>query len=349
VLAVTVRILFDFQDFPEELAAAHERRYCRWTADEKARWSAEFCGRVASRWSGVHVIRCVKDGWEEFRAAPTVKVEPVSDGTAHYTVRVHKDLGGKRVQAGVDRVTKEADFSESNIEPEERVNPVEGEAKRNQIVEAERERLAAALGALSGAGANPIAFAPGDNNVPVPVRGRLWDLGKALAQSFPAAPRFPLQVLGESDGKEHGSPADLARSRADLVATIVNGTAAGYPVHVSSRADGSGRRASISLGDLQEGWSNPYTVGEHEFGHMLGNPDEYDDPQHPHDEAKRKAWSALVESAGVSVPMKGTEASTTSQMSKGTDVLPAHYATIWEALGEITAPYVTRDQWTLRE
>ena len=100
LLTVTVRVLFDWQDFPEELAAKHEKRHCKWTADEQARWSSEFCARIADRWSGKHTIRCIKDGWEEFSVAPAVVVQSVSEAPAHYTVRVHKDLGGKRVQAG---------------------------------------------------------------------------------------------------------------------------------------------------------------------------------------------------------------------------------------------------------
>ena len=201
------------------------------------------------------------------------------------------------------------------------MDPTEAGAKRGQVLERERTRLADALAALAGAGGNPISFAPGDNNVPVAARPKLWDFGRALAAALPGAPRFPVQVLGECDQREPGR-ADLARSRAELVGTIVNGTSAGYPVRVSSRPEGEARRATVSIGDPEEGWSNPYSVAEHEFGHMLGNPDEYDDPLHPHDEAKRKAWKAMVESAGVSVPMGGEETSTSSQMSKGTDVLP---------------------------
>jgi hypothetical protein len=64
-------------------------------------------------------------------------------------------------------------------------------------------------------------------------------------------------------------------------------------------------------------------------------------------EAKKKKWQALMRSAGVQVPMEGEEASTTSQMSKGTDVLPAHFATVWEALGMCTGPFVKPEDWRL--
>ena len=78
-----------------------------------------------------------------------------------------------------------------------------------------------------------------------------------------------MQVLGECDPREPGRT-ELARSRADIVGTIINGTSAGYPVRVSSRPDGEARRTTVSIGEPEEGWDNPYSVAEHEFGHMLG-------------------------------------------------------------------------------
>ena len=57
----------------------------------------------------------------------------------------------------------------------------------------------------------------------------------------------------------------------------------------------------------------------------------------------------MVESAGVSVPMGGEEASTTSQMSKGDGMcspaqLRHHLARPWG----LTAAYATREEWTLK-
>jgi hypothetical protein len=344
-VTVTVRIGFNFVDFPEELARAEERRYCRWKAAEKERWTREFCTRIAERWSGKHVIRCTKDGWGEFVATPAVRVEP-AEGEAHYTVNVHKDLGGRRVRAGVDPDTHSADLSEGDVKPESEVASGEAKIKETEIIAREKARLEAALGALGGR-ANPITFAPGSVDVPPAARDALWAFGRALSAAGPSAPRFPVQVVGESRGEDPGMAEALARRRGDTVGTIINGTSKGYPLRVSARASGDGRRATVGLGEQEAGWSDQYSVAEHEFGHMLGNVDEYRDAEHVHDEAKKGRWTALVRSAGVSVPMEGEEASTSSQMSKGTDVLPAHYVTIWEALGELTDRYVTRSEWSI--
>ena len=38
---------------------------------------------------------------------------------------------------------------------------------------------------------------------------------------------------------------------------------------------------------------------------------------------------------------------TSSLMSAGVDVLPRHYLTLWEALGQMTSPDITRNEWSI--
>ncbi len=42
-----------------------------------------------------------------------------------------------------------------------------------------------------------------------------------------------------------------------------------------------------------------------------------------------------------------TDTDTTSIMSKGSDVIAAHYATIWEALYTMTSPTLGPSDWSL--
>lgn len=129
-----------------------------------------------------------------------------------------------------------------------------------------------------------------------------------------------------------------------------------------------------------------YSVAVHEFGHMMGNPDEYfaygqktldrrvaqlvasGDPLKVAEglalQTKDKAgkveklsasdqerqdiqdsYAMLVESAGLAIPEFGSTNS--SLMSAGTDLLPRHYVAIWEALGRITDPTLTQQDWKL--
>src|SRR6202008_2852489 len=108
-----------------------------------------------------------------------------------------------------------------------------------------------------------------------------------------------------------------------------------------------------------------YSVLAHEFGHMLGNPDEYF--EYGSDKVKdakakqlektgnkedivrakqiesmkssgteshinaQEPMAALAESSGQNIPEFGPK--TSSIMSAGADVLPVHYVTMWEVLG----------------
>lgn len=131
-----------------------------------------------------------------------------------------------------------------------------------------------------------------------------------------------------------------------------------------------------------------YSILAHEFGHMLGNPDEYfgygpelltqkiielatsKDPvdqqqakllaaqkgklnQNMQDVDRRKVqddFGKLVSSSGQKIPdmtQKGST-STASIMNSGAVVLPAHYSTIWEALGRISEkglPAIRKEDW----
>ena len=52
----------------------------------------------------------------------------------------------------------------------------------------------------------------------------------------------------------------------------------------------------------------------------------------------------LAEASGQEIPEYGPK--TSSIMSAGADVLPVHYAPLWEALSLITGDVVTRDEWS---
>jgi hypothetical protein len=79
---------------------------------------------------------------------------------------------------------------------------------------------------------------------------------------------------------------------------------------------------------------------------MLGNPDEYANATSGPLAGVQNKWSALVRSAGLSVPTFGED--TSSQMADGVDVLPSHYITLWEALGKMTAPDIKQHEWSLK-
>jgi hypothetical protein len=87
-------------------------------------------------------------------------------------------------------------------------------------------------------------------------------------------------------------------------------------------------------------------VAEHEFGHTLGLPDEYVNRTSGALGAKQTAFDNLARAAGVAPPDRWGD-TTASQMSAGVDVLPRHYLTVWEALGQMTSPDISRNEWSI--
>jgi hypothetical protein len=139
------------------------------------------------------------------------------------------------------------------------------------------------------------------------------------------------------------------------------------------------RQAIVEV-DMDFNWTgDPYSVLAHEFGHMLGNPDEYfeygseairdakvrqlQESGNP-DELVRatqlqavrvtanekrgetqEAFANLAEGAGQTIPEFNSTNS--NIMSAGTDLLPVHYTPLLEALSKITASTLPYDQWSI--
>ncbi len=343
-LMVTINIYFDFVN---SAPPAGEKNQAvidsySWSEVEKTDFQQEFIGRVMARWSARHPIRCTKPGWEDIATTPLIVVWPTAESEAHYHASVVK-VGG-----GVEKFERRSGVDSSDHSHEEgkeaadrprtaTLHSTDNADKQNfrteDIIQAQRGRM---WSVLSGNGVTWIPLAKGQTDVPGPYRQKLQKVAQEMPPLSPGAPPLPIIVTGMATADE---PGQLSQRRAESVKTILQGAGIANVAAVGKEGE-AGSGVGIDLGELAPNWQNKQNTSEHEFGHMLGNPDEY-----AREGNNPEAWKKLVEAAQLKVP--SMDEWTTSQMSAGSDVLAAHYVTIWEALGAMTSGYIEANEWKI--
>jgi outer membrane protein OmpA-like peptidoglycan-associated protein len=362
LMPVTVKIHFDFvqADDTPDLAGLMGRVMSGqgvsqffWTDAEKTAFRDQFVARCSAKWSAKHVLRSTKPCWTFF-ATPIVTPVPTDDqATAHYAITVHKSSGpGIDYKSGLSRVqltdpTAQPTGNLWQSDVQESSDFRSGGVARDERLRLERE--------LAAAAASPVPFGRDQDAVDSAAAGKLSTFAAAANRANPSAPMIPIEVTGFASAE--GDPAHnqaLSERRATNVAAVLRGAGIRQPVHTTGRgATGApnaaaNRRAEVAVDQTFETSynSNHYAVGEHEFGHMLGNLDEYQNQTTGATGTRQTKYSALITSAGLQHPQWSDDSS--SIMSAGVDVLPRHYVSLWEALGRMTDPDITQAQWSFQ-
>jgi hypothetical protein len=304
-----------------------------WTPPEEMEAMAALMRSAQTAWTGKHTIRCVKPGWEGFGAKPRLIVNAFRAHEAlaepHYTVNLHKEKEDGQIdqdRPSVNHNWHTADFERPDLEDAD----IDG-----KVWQAEFERLSQALPTLELEPSGEQAWRLSDDN-----RRQLSVFSEVLQAAPPSSYRPKLMAQGWG-GKDHPASAIalegvLSELRSHAVTNKLGGTSS------SNNEPGT---VTFALAPLHT-WpiQRGYNASAHEIGHMLGLQDEYaaaDEEGHGMSEEHQ----ALLDASGVE--QHPIDADTTSIMSGGKDVMPAHYVTLWEALGAMTQGFLQPQDWKL--
>ena len=253
-----------------------------WSDSEKDAFKSDYISRVAARWSAQHSMVSTKPCWR-FRALPFVTPTEVdTDAAAHYVATVHKSAGpGIDYKSGTNDpnvarpdLPATADLYQSDVREEPNFNS-------RSVATSERQRIEAAL---TASGASPVLFDKNSDVIRPGARTALTAFATSLKQKNPSDPLIPLTLDAFASGE--GDPTrnlELSDRRAVAVRGLLAGLGVPQPMGVLGHGpvgapdDASNRKVDIAVDHAFETTyaANRYSVGEHEFGHMLGLPDEY--------------------------------------------------------------------------
>lgn len=362
LMPVTVKIRFKFVsadntpgvwDLVREHAAGGDIRRYFWSDTEQADFKREFIRRVVARWSARFTLRSTKPCWG-FTALPLVSpLEVDTNAAAHYVLTIHKSPGpgiDYKSAINVPDTARPGRATAGNLWSSDVLE--EPDFNSRSVATNERQRIESAL---TAAAASPVLFDKDKDEIPPGPRAALGAFADALKAKNPSDPLIPIKLdaFASSEG-DLAHNTDLAERRGNAVRDLLFRLGVLQPVAVTNRGpvgapdDAANRKVDISVDRAFETTyaSNRYSVAEHEFGHLLGLPDEYQNNTTGRLGTAQTNYMALVTGAGVQgPPVWGVH--TSSVMSAGVDVLPRHYVTLWEALGRMTAPDIAQNEWEI--
>jgi Immune inhibitor A peptidase M6, catalytic domain len=365
------------------------------TAKEKLEYKMRLSSVIPAYWSSKCELRCTLQGYTDVRVTPMFRVEFDSPIGAHFQLKIQRSV------PGIERVAC-VSLRQISISPETQdtasfqdYHMIEAAASdKNPAIyyEHETRRLQSVLKTAQVSG---IEFAKGKSTLSVNVKSDLASFVGLLKDRVRGTPQIPIIVEGLVAA---GEEVELAGQRQDAVKRFLETAAIGNAVE---KAPLPGRApllppqnkvvdeppafkptlkrtsslpnivlerpvlgAKLTVKKVDPERANYSTVA-HEFGHMLGLPDEYNDAQMPGREwlaSKSKESQAEATAAprlqrnyiglcGWAHVVPPTFPShTASMMSWGMVLNPRHFVTVLDALATLTHEFIPKEPcpWTIQ-
>ncbi|MFD8495597.1 hypothetical protein [Amycolatopsis sp. NPDC059657] len=354
---------------------------------EQQALAAKFKNRVPAYWNDRWTFRCRRPGWTDLPPVTCrFQVEVVPPGQSHFTLALSRPkedpakvqkgrpiylrecrgfLSLKQVTSGNPQAKDQLDLLDFHLDDFAHVLAAQ------IITTHERKRLQTAMASMWNYFTLPLRvrrdnqdttisatvsalFLGFDGEITSTLADKLTDFSKIAGRRVPGTRAVPIIISppGDKIVEKREDWDAQARRVVEFLQKLPDGNtiALGSPipeaVTLTIRIDEELEQSDLN--DLQ------YNVSVHEFGHMLGLPDEYENPEDspgakPDDRAKamvKAEYLKLCQLAGLAAP--NFPSHTSSMMSDGMTVLPFHAVTVWDALCKLTQPYLAPHHWEIR-
>ena len=350
ILRVTVRLNAEFGGFLD------------FSGGEKEDIKNALAASVPRYWDGKCTLRCVRHGWTDIVVRPEFAVEFGYFGSHFKLVITRESEKAKTSPSGrecrgfvsLEQVTNPSAYDRVELR-DFQTSDFNHNVGGLLTAGNDREFLE---NALAQCGAALVERPPAAPRASLPFGGFSTEtaaLGNVLNAFAVAANRqltgshpIPVLLKGFANTTE---PVQLATRRAEAIRAFLKDTARLKNPIVILPA-GSGKAAveiSIDRAYEQSFITNQqqfqYNVAAHEFGHLIGLPDEYENPDAGSKKIVKDNYLALVHRAGQLAPTFPSH--TSSMMSDGMTLMPWHFVTVWDALCYMTREFVDPNEWTI--
>lgn len=347
-----------------KLSATFGGSFMEWfSSSEQARLKADLSAGVPACWNGPCTLRCTRHGWTDIVVQPVFAVTFGSTGSHFKLVISREDERSRNNPHGrecrgfvsmnqVQGINEQDRVELRDFQTREFNHTVGGLLTAGNDREF-LERALAACGATTEArggdratvGIFPFASTSVD---PSPIAAHLREFARRVNLQLAGSHPVPVVIKGFIRVPE--AP-DLARQRADAVRVILTTAGIKNPLTVDPVNYSGNPCVEISIDRAYENSFSTgvnqfqYNVAAHEFGHMIGLPDEYEDATMGPKLTVKNNYLNLVHRAGLLPPRFPSH--TSSMMSDGMTLMNWHYVTAWEALTALTHDFLGHNEWAI--